>query len=291
MLPIAVLAAAVAAVVLFGACERRMPGSGKSRSPVLVRVNGEELTKQDFDRVLPEGYEVTLTTDEIRDYLDRWVNTQILYEAALESGATISPDIKARLEQHKRDLVAEDFVQRVIAERAVVSGSEVQDFYEAHRDQYETEYRVSHILVTTPEDAEEVRSLLGSRSFEALARKYSVDKHSAAGGDLGYLSRGNMIPEFEGVIYGMEVGEVSDVIASEFGYHLIMVTDIRESQAALEYADIAEEIRNSLTLEKRRAVYDSLVTALRQSARVEYTPEAASLGVLGEPDTTRDGVE
>jgi peptidyl-prolyl cis-trans isomerase C len=282
MLPIAVL-------VFTGACERRMPDSGRESTPVLVSVNGEALTKQDFDRFLPEDYEAMLTTDEIRDYLDRWVNTQVLYEEALASGSAITPEIEARVEQYKKDLIAEEFVQRLIADRAVVSGSEVQRFYETHREQYETEYRVSHILVTRPEDAEEVRALLDSRSFESLARKYSVDKHSNVGGDLGYLSRGNMIPEFEGVVYGMEVGEVSDVIASEFGYHLIKVTDIRDSQSAVEYTDIAEEIRNALALEKRQAAYDSLVAALRRRARIEYTDEAASLGVTGEPDPAQAG--
>jgi peptidyl-prolyl cis-trans isomerase C len=278
----------IAISVMGGACERRSPGSGEIRSPVLARVNGEELTRRDFNRFLPEDYESTLTAEEVRDYLDRWVNTQILYEKALESGVRMSADIEARLEQYKKDLVAEQFVQKVIEERAVVSRAEVQRFYEAHRGEYEKEYRVSHILVNTPEDAEKVHSLLGSRSFEYLAEQYSVDKHSNVGGDLGYLSRGSMIPEFEEVIYGMKVGDVSDVIASEFGYHIIKVTDIRDTQTAFENADIAEEITNLLTLEKRQAVYDSLVASLRSRAKVEFTDEIARLGATAEPDTTRD---
>ena len=278
----------IAISVVAGACERRTPGSGETRSPVLARVNGEELTRREFDRFLPEDYESALTAEEIRDYLDRWVNTQILYEKALESGVRMSADIDARLEQYKKDLIAEQFVQKVIEERAVVSRAEVQRFYEAHRSEYEREYRVSHILVNTPEDAEKVHALLGSRSFEYLAEQYSVDKHSNVGGDLGYLSRGSMIPEFEGVIYGMKVGDVSDVIASEFGYHIIKITEIRDAPSAFEYADVAEEITSLLTLEKRQAVYDSLVASLRSRADVEFTDEIARLGATAEPDTTRD---
>lgn len=276
----------IAFSVLVGACERRLPGSGEARSPVLARVNGKELTKRDFERFLPADYEATLTTEEMRDYLDRWVTAELLYEEALDSGMKISGEIEARVEQYKKDLIAERFVQKVIEERAVVSGAEVERFYEAHRDEYEREYRVSHILVTDPEVAEKVQLLLGSWSFEALAKKYSVDKHSNVGGDLGYLSRGNMIPEFEGVIYGMQVGDVSEVIATEFGYHIIKITDIRETHSALEYADIADEITNVLTLGKRRAVYDSLVTAVRQRAEIEYTAGAAALGLTEEPRTT-----
>jgi peptidyl-prolyl cis-trans isomerase C len=274
-------------LVIGGACERRMPASGESHSPVLARVNGEELTKREFDRFLPEDYDNTLTVEEMRDYLDRWVNTQILYDKALESGVKVSPDVEARLQQYKKDLVAEQFVQKVLEQRAVVSAAEIQRFYDAHRDEYEKEYRVSHILVNTPEEAEKVRSLLGTRSFEYLAKEYSVDKHSDVGGDLGYLSRGNMIPEFEGVIYGMKVGDVSDVIASEFGYHIIKVTDIRDTQSAFEYTDIAEQIANDLTLQKRQAVYDSLVASLRRRAKIEYTDEAKKLGLPAGSDTTR----
>lgn len=279
----------IAVSFVCGACERRLPASGEPAGPVLARVNGEELTERDLDRLLPQDYKTTLTAEEIRDCLDRWVNTQLLYEEALKAGMEVSQDIEARVEQYKKDLLAEQFVQKVIEERAVVTGAQVQRFYDEHREEYEREYRVSHILVTDEEVAEKVRSLIGSRSFESLARKYSVDKHSNAGGDLGYLSRGNMIPEFEGVIYGMQVDDVSDVIATEFGYHIIKVTDIRETQSTLEYADIAEEITNILTLEKRHAVYDSLVESVRRRAEIEYTKDAAALGWTEEPETTPDG--
>jgi peptidyl-prolyl cis-trans isomerase C len=276
VLPIIVLAC-------LPACERRTPVSGEDRSPVLAKVGGRELTRRELELFLPEDYRNVLTAEEIRDYVDRWVTTQLLYEEALRSGIKATPDIDERVEQYKRDLVAEELVQRIIEERAVVSEREVQEFYHAHRQEYEKEYRVSHILVNTPEEAEEVQARLGTQSFESLAKKYSADKHADAGGDLGYLSRGNMIPEFEEVIFGMQVGEISDVIASEFGYHIIRVTDIRDTRIALEDSDVAEEITNILTLQKRQAVYDSLVAALRTRSKVEYTDAAAGLGVEDRP--------
>jgi parvulin-like peptidyl-prolyl isomerase len=261
----------------FGAgCERRAPISGETRSPVLAKVNGKELTEREFELLVPDDYRNVLVAEEIRDYVDRWITTQLLYEEALRSGIETGPDIDARIEQYRRDLVAEQLVQKVIEERAVVTDDEVRTFYEAHRQEYEKEYRVSHILVNTPEEAATVRSLLGSRSFEGLARKYSVDKHSNVGGDLGYLSRGNMIPGFEGIVFGMQIGDVSDIIPSEFGYHIIKVTDIRETLIAPDADDIADEITNILTLRKRQAVYDSLVAALRERAEIEYSGEAAA---------------
>jgi len=102
-----------------------------------------------------------------------------------------------------------------------------------------------------------------------VARKYSVDKHTGAGGDLGYLSRGNMPVEFEKVVFKMHVGEVSKVVESEFGYHILKLTDVRPSLNELPYESVAQEISRELLLHKRAAVYDSLITTLRKSARVE----------------------
>jgi peptidyl-prolyl cis-trans isomerase C len=276
VLPIIVLAGATG-------CERRTPVSGEDRSPVLAKVGGRELTRRELELFLPEDYRDVLTAEEVSDYVDRWVTTQLLYDEALRSGIKPSAEIDKRVEQYKRDLVAERLVQRIIEERAVVSDREVREYYKAHEQEYEKEYRVSHILVSAPEEAEEIQARLGSQSFEALAKKHSIDKHADAGGDLGYLSRGNMIPEFEEVIFGMQVGEISDVIASEFGYHIIRVTDIRDTRIALEDSDVAEEIANILTLQRRQAVYDSLVAALRERAKIEYTDEAAGLGVTVKP--------
>jgi peptidyl-prolyl cis-trans isomerase C len=256
-------------------CERRSVHTGEQESPVLVRVNGESLTKRDFNFFLPSDYQNVLTAEERQEYLERWITTQLLYEEAIRSGLGVSPDIDARLEHYKKDLVAHRLVQKVIQERAVVTEEEVRAYYDEHREEYLKEFRVSHILVDTPEAAEEVKTLLGSKSFTYLARRHSIDKHTRGGGDLGYLSRGNMLPEFEDVVFSMKVGDVSDVIESEFGYHIIKVTDIRDANFTLELADVAMEVEQILTLNKRNAVYDSLVATLRSRARIETVDDVA----------------
>lgn len=253
-------------------CER-MPEQ-QEPAPVLVRVNDETLTKREFDLFLPEDYENVLTSGEKQQYLDRWITTQLLYDEVLRSGVPISPDVEARLEQYRKDLIADQLVQSVIEEKAIVTESEIRAYWEQHAHEYQTEFRVSHILTNTIEDAEAVQERLGKQSFAYLARRFSIDKHSGSGGDLGYLSRGNMIPEFENVVFGMKVGDVSGIIESEFGYHTIMVTDIREAKVKLDYEDVRDEIADMLTLQKRKTVYDSLVTSLRSRAHIEIMEEA-----------------
>ena len=273
VLPIVFLAAGLLLAVALG-CERRPLQTDRDKSPVLVTVNGKELTRHDFDIILPRDYQSVLTQEERREYLDRWITTELLYEEAMVLGLDVSPEIDVRLEQYKMDLVADRLLQQVIEDKVTVTEDDVLAYYNYHKEEYLREYRVSHILVNTMEDAEKVKSLLSSKSFTYLAGRYSVDKHARAGGDLGYLSKGNMVPEFESVVFGMEIGEVSDVIESDFGYHIIKIMDIRDARVPLEYLDVAEDIANILTMQKRQAVYDSLVTALRTRASIEYGADA-----------------
>jgi peptidyl-prolyl cis-trans isomerase C len=250
-----------------------------------VRVNEETLTEREFLYFLPEDYRDVLTTEEFQEYLDRWITTQLLYDAGMKSGLVVASDIEARLEQYRKDLVADQLVQKVIHDRVKVSDEEIRAYYDAHEKEYVTDVRVSHILVNTLEEAETVKSQIGKRSFAYLARKHSIDKHSGSGGDLGYLSKGSMIPEFEDVVFELKLGEVSDVVESEFGYHLLKVVDIRDARYKLEFEDVRMEVANHLLLEKREAVYDSLIASLREEADIEIMDRVNSLGATVGPDT------
>lgn len=273
MLPIIVSAGLFMAVAL-AACERRDFAKERDTTPIIAQVDGAALLKSEFDDFLPDDYESLLTREEVRDYLDRWITTELLYNEAVRTGRGVPENLDAQIERYRKELVADHLIQDVIQNRSFVSEEEVLSFYEAHEAEYLMEYRVSHILVNTREDADDIRNQLGKRSFTYLARRYSIDKHSGSGGDLGYLSKGNMIPEFETVVFGMQKGDVSDIIESEFGYHLVTVTDIRDARYKLTYEEVKAEIAASLALVKRDAAYDSLVTALRSRAAIQIVDAA-----------------
>ncbi len=263
-------ALAAGLVLAVAACERRPVGRQASDpGPPVARVNGSPLYRSVFDTYLPPDYQRALTRGERREYLDRWINTELLYEEAVSLGLGPTPEVEARAEQLKKDLVADQLVQKVIREKAIVSDAEVRAYYDAHRDEYTREYRVSHIVVGSIEEAEKVKELLKKRSFSWVARRHSLDRHTGIGGDLGFLSKDNMIPEFEDVVFNMEVGQVSDVIESEFGYHIIKLTAVRDMRDPMDYEEAAQQISRALLLEKREAVYDSLITSLRARARIE----------------------
>ncbi|HEX5132370.1 MAG TPA: peptidylprolyl isomerase [Candidatus Krumholzibacteria bacterium] len=264
-----VLLVALAALALAG-CERRdVGGTPRDPGPVVAKVNGRPLYQIDLDAYLPTEETNALTADERKTYFDRWVATQLLCEAAERDGMGLSAEIDRKIEQYKKDLVADRLVEDVLKAKAIVTRDEVMAYYRAHKDEYNLEVRVSHILTNSIEDAEEAQTMLRTRPFSWVARQMSVDKHTGAGGDLGYLSKGNMLPEFEKVVFKMRVGEVSDIIESEFGYHLLKLTDVRTLAAEPPFEAIAPEISRQLLLQKRVAVYDSLIASLVAQANIE----------------------
>jgi peptidyl-prolyl cis-trans isomerase C len=267
-------------MAVIAACERRDVGH-PSRDPgqVVARINGEPLYREELDAYVPGEDTGALSAEERKTQFDRWVARQLLYEEAARSGIGVSDEIDRKIEQYKKDLVADRLVEDVMKDRAIVTRDEALAYYRAHRDEYNLEVRVSHILSNTIDDAREAQQMLATRPFSWVARKMSVDRHTGAGGDLGYLSKGNMLPEFEDVVFKMRAGEVSDIIESEFGYHILKLTDVRAAANELPFETVAADISRQLLLRKRMAVYDSLVTALRSHARVEVIDPALQVAI------------
>lgn len=265
--PIVLLAVSVATMF---ACERRPVGrSGESAGPVMARVNGHPLYQRDLESYLPEADRDEITAEDRSASFRRWLSTQLLYEEAQRGGFELSRDLEWQLDQYRRDLIADRLLQKVLNERAVVTRDEAMAYYRAHRDEFNLEVRVSHILTENIEEAEAAQEMLKTRPFSWVARQMSVDKHTGAGGDLGYLSKGNMPVEFEKIVFQMRAGEVSEIIESEFGYHILKLTDVRAGLNELRFESVAEEISRELLLRKRAAVYDSLITTLRDRANID----------------------
>ncbi|MBI32327.1 MAG: hypothetical protein CMD98_00470 [Gammaproteobacteria bacterium] len=143
-----------------------------------------------------------------------------------------------------------------VAQDVQFSGDDIRQYYENNLDRFisNEERKSSHILVAIDEDTtdeqaaeliEEIQSKLETESFEDLAKEYSDDPGSAAqGGDLGWAETGLFVPEFESALFSMNVGDVSEAVKTDFGYHLIRMDDIKVGQQ-----QVFEDIEYELELE------------------------------------------
>jgi hypothetical protein len=261
----------------------------------IVRVGSAILAGDDISKLVPEDERIPLTFDERREFVRRWVDTQVLYQEAVRRGLKNDAYVEARLNELEEQFLADYLVFTELRKRTRVSQEEIEAYYTAHEREYMNEYRVSQILVGTLEEAEKAKALLKTKKWAWVASRYSVDATAKHGGDLGYLTKGNMIPELEAVVFGMKPGETTDVIKSDFGYHIFRLEDVREALVAVSLEDVREQIMNVLMLEKRKNAYRALLDSLKARAEIRYkdqsymresAPEADTLGNVEETDTT-----
>jgi len=265
------LPAAIAPLLLIAGCGGGDAGGDSAPPPdAIVRVGDEVLTQSRLEILLPAGEKTPYSAAEKAAWVEQWVEMELLYREAVRRGLNNDPRVRARLERFEREFLADHLTFLELRERIEVTDDEVEEYFEAHRDQYANEYRVSHIMVNTLEEAENVRELLETKSFTWVANSYSVDPVARRGGDLGYLTKGNMIPAFETVIFDMNPGEVSDIVQSDFGYHIIKLVGIREAQVKVDLADVRERIMNQLVMARRKAAYRELIDRLYEGTEVEY---------------------
>lgn len=249
-------------------------GGGERRARIpedaIARVGDEYLTESDLENLIPFGARDGTSREERKAWIDRWVEMEVLRREAVRRGLDADPMVQARLESLEREFLADHLVFLELRERIEVTEAEIEDYFEDHSDEYVHEYRVSHILVNTREEAEEVRELLETRSFSWVADRYSVDPVARRGGDLGYLTKGNMIPAFETVIFDMEPGEVSDIVRSDFGFHIIRLVGVREAQVKVDLPEVRERLMNEMLMSRRESAYRRFMDSLVSAADIEY---------------------
>ncbi len=256
-----------------GCGEKTEETAPEASAGAIVRVGDVILTHEKLESLLPESEKIPFSVEEKKRFIQNWVELEIFYNEAVRRGLQKDPRIRARILTLEKEFLADHLVFLELRDRISVSEEEVERYFTEHGDDYKYEYRVSHILVNTLEEAEEVKELLKTKSFAWVANRYSVDPMAKRGGDLGYLTKGNMIPEFETVIFDLEPGEVSRIVESDFGFHLIKMVGMREAGVKVSLDEVRERIMSRLIMDKRAKAYSGFVASLKNSADIEYYEE------------------
>ena len=281
----AVGAACVLAVCGCGGGEDTDPsGSGVDKSHgALAQVNRAELNEDELRTLIPSEIREGITGAEIRDILDRWVETELLYQKARQEGVDRDPEVAKLLYDMERQLLADEYLQRELKNRVFVDNDEIQAYYDANKDKYTRELHLRHIVLDTLEDAQEVLAQLeNGASFDKLARQRSVDASSSKGGDLGYLSKGSMNPAFESFAFSMEKNELVGPVPSTFGFHVVKLVGRRRSAQPVSFEDARDEIMQELLLEKQQQAHAEILSELRGAATVHTATSYAGMPLEAE---------
>jgi peptidyl-prolyl cis-trans isomerase C len=277
-LPMKKIVMAVFLIAALVACSKKETAQ---TGPFLARVDGAPITQADFDREiqsLPDYAKQMFEGPGGREkFLDEVIKKEILYQEALKQGIDKSPEFIRKMEDAKKMTLISGLLEKEIMSKAQVTDKDIRDYYDQHKNEFTTtsQIRASHILVKTEAEAEEVLARLKKgEKFEDIARKESMDKSSARnGGDIGYFSRGQIVPEFEKAAASLKIGEISGPVKTQFGYHIIKVTDKKTGPAA-DFDRVKEIIGQKLTGEKQKEAFDSYLEGLRKKYKVEINKEA-----------------
>jgi len=223
---------------------------------------------------------VNVTNSEVTaqaesDYADLLAANNVTEEQLVtyltQVGSTLT-EFKAGLEQDAERQILVDRLRAVVIGSVEPTADEVRAYYEEDPERYAIpeEVRASHILVSDPELAASLRSsLIDGAAFDELARVYSEDAGSRdAGGDLGWFGRATMVPEFEEAAFALEIGEISEPVETDFGFHIIKVVD-RHNARTPEFAEVEEDIRNDLTAEREAEAWNAWTEQAYEAADIE----------------------
>lgn len=215
------------------------------------------------------------------------------YLMALEEQGFTDEEFRAEL---RRQMVIEQLIRTEVYDQVTVTDDEIVEFYDANPQYFQQPEQVAarHIILTTEEVPEDQRAALQGElreirqeivdgaDFGEMAQEHSQGPSAAAGGDLGTFGRGQMVPAFEEAAFALEVGEISDVIETQFGYHILQVTErIPASTQSLE--DARARIEEFLLEDARNQGAQAFVSGLRVDAEVEElieidAPQAPAAG-------------
>lgn len=282
---------AVWALVAAAGCDRGggggTTGGGALGSGVLAQVGDARLTEAELQRLIPNELRESITGAEIREILDRWVRTELLYQRAVTSGLEKEAAVAARLREMQRDLLADELLQRELDKRVSVGNDELQAYYRKRQAEYTQELQLKHILVDTREEADEILAMVRNGAvFEDLARSRSRDATASRGGDLGYLGKSAMNPAFEPRVFDAAIGELVGPIATTFGFHVVKVAARRPATEPLSFEAVRDEILHSLLLEKQQASQEQLLEELRRGTPVQMATTYAGMSLEPAPART-----
>jgi peptidyl-prolyl cis-trans isomerase C len=287
--------------------------------PVVARVNGEDVKKEDFERMIHTiesraGQPIPPDRrDEIlRNALDQLVVYTLLSQEAKARGIKVEQsEIDAKMNELRQQFPDQGAYDKALKDRGMTSDSlrhdavvdlsvnklmdaevatlpgpsdkEAREFYDKNPDKFKQEesVRASHILIRVDPNADaatkakakaEIDSVLkqarAGADFAKLAQQHSQDGSAAQGGDLNYFSKGQMVPQFEQVAFSLKPGQISDVVTTQFGYHIIKVTDKKPART-VPFEEAAAQIKQYLEQDRKRQHADAFIEGLKKKSKIE----------------------
>jgi peptidyl-prolyl cis-trans isomerase C len=260
------------AMVLFAGTAVR---AAEDANPVLAKVNGSEIRQSDMalaEEELGPSLDKMDPATKQENLLAFLIDMKIVSKAAEDKKVEDNEEFKKRLAFARNRLLMDSLL--ATEGKAATTDEAMKKVYDDAAKQItgEQEVHARHILVATEDEAKAVKAELDKGAdFAELAKKKSKDPGASDGGDLGFFTKDQMVPEFSAVAFALEPGKISDPVKSQFGWHIIKVEEKRNRKAP-DFEQVKAQIETYVT-RKAQADY---VAKLREGAKIERMDQAAN---------------
>ncbi len=248
-----------------------------SATETIATVNGVKITQEDLQgylKQMPQNARAQAGKLNKKALQEQLVQRELLTQYALENGIKEDEHYQEMLRKLKRDLALELWMKKQM-DGIEVTEAQMKEYYKENEDRFQQmasdQIRARHILVEDKAKAQElIEQLQGAdnlqEAFIAAAKKHSTGPSGKNGGDLGFFGKGRMVPEFDKVVFDMNVGDMTKKpVKTKFGYHVIYVEDKKD-----RYEVLKPMIERNLKLPKFSKILQETTEKAKQNAQITY---------------------
>jgi len=265
---------------------------------VVAKVGDRKITISEFNKMIgyldSEKKKLIEKNPQLKEnLLQQYIQGIVISKLAKKKGFDKNPELKEQLEMITDNYIAIEYLKKEVTNKLAVSEEDIKAYYESHKDEFKTPEMLNsrHILIKTDpsasdkdkkkakEKAEEIlKKIKAGEDFAKLASDVSDDTVTKTkGGELGFFPKGRMVKPFEDAVFALKPGEVSGIVESQFGYHIIKVEEKKES--GIEPFDTAKEkIKQKLLQERAKTKATEFIEKAMKEANIEIHPEILTGG-------------
>jgi peptidyl-prolyl cis-trans isomerase C len=260
---------------------------------VVAKIGDRKITLKDFKRITdyfdPERQKMLETNPQLKEtVLKQFVQSIVISDLAKQKGFDKNPEIAEQLQFFSDNFLANEYLKREKAQKIAISDEELKTYYDSHTSEFKTPEMIKarHILVKVENTASEdekkkakekaemyLKKIKDGEDFAKLASEVSDDTGSKAkGGDLGFFQKGRMVKPFEDAAFSLKPGEVSGVVETQFGFHILKVEDRKDS--TIESFDaVKERLRQKLLQDRTRQEITEFIDKAMLDSKAELYPD------------------
>ena len=250
---------------------------------ILATIGSQKITMADFKREinsLPPQYRQMAADPAIqKEFLDTLVTRNIIYQEGVRQKIAERPMVKKQVDDFRKKVVVATLLDQEVNKKLKnVSDADLKAYYDKNLKEFQQPKQVKarHILLKDQKQAEEVRQkLLKGEDFATLAKQYSIGPSKTRGGDLGFFSRERMVKEFSDVAFSLKPKEISPVVKTKFGYHIIRVDEIKEGRQQT-FDEVKDKLRDKIRAERKNQYFKDYIDGLKKQIKVKTYPELLS---------------